>query len=128
MKQVEDLLSDLYEVGISKSLGYLPLDTLTDVCNTDIQDIIKHSHRKNLGCLTYTQEESGIGSGSIFLYDEDMLMNILQTNKKVLIKAKVPIDSAISYINYLIRVHVSEEKHPLAYEVIGKTFNDHRFR
>lgn len=124
---VEDLLSDLYDVGSSKSLGYLPLDTLTEVCNISIQDIINYSDTKNLGYLVYTQEESGIGSGAIFVYDEIMLLDILQTNREILIKAKIPTDNAIDYINYIVNVFVSEGKHPLAYKVIGKTFNDPRF-
>lgn len=125
---IKNLLSDLYDVGSSKSLGYLPLSTLTEVCNTNIQDIINYSDTKNLGYLIYTQEESGIGSGAIFVYDEIMLLDILQTNREILIKAKIPIDSVIDYINYIVNVFIPEENNPLAYKVIGKTFNDPRFR
>jgi hypothetical protein len=125
---IKSLLSDLYNVGSSKSLGYLPLSTLTEVCNTSIQDIIDYSNTNNLGYLLYTQEESGISSGAIFVYDETMLLNILQTNKKILVKAKIPTDNVIDYINYTNKVFVPEEKYPLAYKVIGKTFNDPRFR
>lgn len=125
---IEELLSDLYGVGITKSLGYLPLDTLTEICKTSIQDIINYSNKNKFGYLIYTQEECGIGSGAIFVYDEVMLMDILQVNKKMLTKAKVPTGKAIDYIEYLNKVHVAEEKYPLAYKVIGQTFNDYRFR
>lgn len=124
----EELLSHLYDVGRSKSLGYLPLSTLTEVCDTSIQTIIDYAKAKNLEHRIYTQEECDIGSGAIFVYDERMLLGILQSNKETLAQAKIPTDNVMDYIHYINKVPVLEEKYPLAYRVIGKTFNDPRFR
>jgi len=127
-KNIEEYLSDLYEVGISKSLGYLPLKTLTEICNTTIEEIIHYANINGLCYIIYTQEESSIGSGAIFVYHENMLLNILQNNKEILKEAGIPFNNVIDYIKYTAKICISEDKYPLAYIVIGKTFNDYRFR
>lgn len=127
-ESIEELLSDLYEVGISKSLGYLPLDTLTNKCNKSIQDMIIFAENNGLKYIAYNKGECSVGSGAIFIYHEKWLMEILLSNKVVLSDAKVPYDNAIDYINCINNRLIPRENYPKAYEVIGKTFNDFRFR
>lgn len=123
-ESVESILSDLYDVGIRKSLGYLPLSTLKDICKTSIQDIKDFAIKKGLGCVLYENVSS---SGEIYVYHEKILMDILKTNKDILLKAGIPIENVLDYIKYIAHVTIYQEKYPEAYAIIGKTFNDSRF-
>lgn len=124
---IHELLDDLYNVGKIKSLGYLPLDTLTEMCNKSIQDMIDYANKNKLNWLIYDYEDCFIVGGAIYMYDETMLMNILQKYSEALISAAIPCDSCIAYINYIAKNTVLQSKYPEAYSVIGLTFSDERF-
>jgi hypothetical protein len=121
----EMILSDLYDVGDTKSLGYLPIETLYEYCNKTVQDIIDFTNEKG---LCYQLHKDAGSTGELYVYHEEMLMDILKQHKEILTLAGIPCDDANEFIRYIAYNLVSQEKFPEAYVVIGKTFNDPRFR
>ena len=124
----EELLNDLFAVGKEKSLGYLPINTLTNICCVKIEEMLDFADKNKLKSLLLSPDECTINSGAIFLYDDEMLSQILFENKKILAKAKVPCSTNETFIRHIANHFVYAEKHPSAYQVVGKTFNDERFR
>ncbi|WPS85663.1 hypothetical protein SMD22_01000 (plasmid) [Brevibacillus halotolerans] len=131
IEQEDLIINDLYLVGKSKSLGYLPISTITseDLCNLSVSEVLDFAKENNLPHLQLKYpEECNVYSGAIFFYDENMLLDILHKNKDCLEKAGVPHDSCERYIRYIAKFLVDSDDHQIAYRVIGKTFNDPRFR
>ncbi|MFF2532438.1 hypothetical protein ACFVS2_26585 [Brevibacillus sp. NPDC058079] len=131
IKPEHELINDLYEVGKSKSLGYLPKRTITDevFCNLTISTVLDYAKENKISYLELKfPEECDIYSGAIFFYHESMLLDILRKNKDCLEKAGVPHDNCLEYIRYISKHTVYHEQYPKAYRVIGLTFNDPRFR
>lgn len=127
----KDILDDLFGVGKTKALGYLPLHTLKDICQTNIKEIMEFANQNNLHYILYTGWKKGVcdvGSGAIFVYHEEMLSAILIENKKVLKEANVPYRSTQKYVEYIAGTIVDPITYWEAYIVVGKTFNDQRFR
>lgn len=123
-----DILDDLYLVGKSKSLGYLPLHTLENLCGVSVEEIKTFANQNNLKYLILKNGECDIHSGAVYVFDDSMLSNILMENRAVLKNAGVPTENAIDYILFISNNTISSYKYPDAYAAIGKTFNDQRFR
>lgn len=122
-----DLFSDLLDVGTKKALGYLPLSSIRKYGGeTAEQDLINWAeeqglkHKKILGGTTYI--------GALYIWDEDMLTKILKRYEDILNDAGVPTDTTEEYVDFIEHYLVHEPEYPEAYKVIGKTFNDKRFR
>jgi hypothetical protein len=127
-KSYKDMLNDLLDVGKTKSLGYLPLSTLTKLCESSVSEMIDYANKNNLGWVLYEEGRCDVCSGALYLFHEKQLMNMLDCNRAVLDDAGVPNSNAIEYIHYISSDTVYSEKYPLAYEVVGRTFNDKRFK
>lgn len=119
------LLSDLYNVGKVKSVGYLPLTTLTKTCSTPISAIIDYANNNNLKVIVL--HWCRVKSGAIYLYSEDMLTELLRKQSYVLNSANIPCNNSLKFIKYIAKKAVSAAKYPLAFAVIAKCFNDKRF-
>ena len=122
----DDIFSSLLDVGIKKAVGYLPLETILKYGGKQAKDdFIKWASENNLKYHTF--KKGYISIGALYIWDENMLKDILNEYKDVLLDAGVPItpDEYIKYIHYNV---VYDHKYPLAYIAIGKTFNDKRFR
>jgi hypothetical protein len=121
----KELIDNLYQVGISKSLGYLPILTITSevYCNLSIQEVLDYAVMHQIKSLVLPQPECNIGSGAVYFYNEDMLMSILQKNKEYLQSAGIPHEDCLMYIRYISNRHVSQEKYHEAYQVVALTFN-----
>jgi len=122
-----DIFGDLLDVGSKKALGYLPINTILKYGGKNTErDLINWAeeqglrHKKILGGTTYI--------GALYIWDEQMLMGILKKYKDVLKKAGVPTDDTEDYVDFIEHILVHEPEYPEAYKVIGKTFNDKRFR
>lgn len=125
-QEKKELMDDLFGVGKTKSLGYLPIDTLEE-CGYSTKDMEVYANAQGLGYLKLTMAECTVFSGAVYLYDTGMLADLLIANQEVLVAAGVPIEP-LKYVKYIAKVYVNNEEYPEAYEVIGKTFNDKRFR
>jgi len=122
-----DLFGDLLDVGKKKALGYLPLGSIrTYGGKTAEKDLINWAkeqglkYKKILGGTTHI--------GALYIWDEDMLMNILKKYEDVLEEAGVPTNDTEDYVDFIEHNYVIESEYPEAYRAVGKTFNDKRFR
>lgn len=123
--KIDNLIySDLLLVGKEKSLGYLPLSTIKEY-GRSIEYFQRYAKRNKLKSLLI--QECNIGSGALYIYDENMLLNILKSNAKTLRKAKIP-TKCIDFVKYISTNSVCFKTCPEAFIVIGKTFNDYRFK
>ena len=118
-------LDDLYEVGKTKSLGYLPISTIIDYGKT-VDELLDYA-TGNVKSLILSANDCDIKSGALYFYDPPMLNDILQENQEILKKAGVPTEP-IAYINYISNFNVNSNSNPEAFRIIGLTFNDARFR
>ncbi|MFK7678672.1 hypothetical protein ACI3ER_11580 [Bacillus sp. Wb] len=127
-ESIRDYLFDLYDVGTKKSLGYLPVETVTNLCGSTLEEIVGYAELNKLQHVLLKAHECDIHSGAIYLYHEKMLKDLLNEYREVLEVAGVPIENPVDYIKYISNNTVYSEKYPEAYMAIGKTFNDYRFQ
>lgn len=124
------VVDDLLSIGKNKSVGYLPLGTITNKefggYNEIIKDIISWSDYKNYNHILYSMSECSIFSGALYIYDQITLSSILFTYKDILENAGIPI-TPNEYITYINKNIVYNHLFPEAYKVIGLTFADKRF-
>lgn len=128
-----DHLENLLDVGPSKPMGYLPRAMLE-----------KYGHHvdevavmlREMGLVVVDVEEfkprsikrRGFGAPtSLFAYDERALQNLMDQNASILDVASWPRDAA-GFVEHVIAITVSKKENPDLYALIGKTFNDARFR
>ena len=117
------LLDDLFEVGISKAVGYLPLSTIKKIGGKKfINTLIEYAKRENLDYMLF-EFPSAYSSPELYFYDIKMLNPILSKYKDVLQNAGIP-TSPKEYIEYIHEVNVKREEYPEAHYVIAKTFDD----
>jgi hypothetical protein len=122
----KQIMSDLYDVGIKKALGYLPIRTISKYGNDTVENVINWAKENGKSYQIFTEDEGSTSSGSLYVYDVDMLKNMLYLYKEELIKASIPLDPH-AYVDYIEKNLVLQQEFPKAYEIIGKTFNDKRF-
>jgi len=122
-----DIFGDLLDVGTKKALGYLPLGTIQKYGDKKAErDLIEWAKEQGLKYKKILGGSTAIGA--LYIWDEQMLMGILKKYKDVLKKAGVPTDDTEDYVDFIEHILVHEPEYPEAYKVIGKTFNDKRFR
>jgi len=119
---------DLLNVGKTKAVGYLPLKTINSYKSPSKEDFIKYAKNNGLGYKEYSEKDSSIGSGSLYIWDNDMVMSILSKYNQILKDAKIPTEDPFEYVDYIVKNLILPETHPEAYEVVGKSFNDSRFK
>jgi hypothetical protein len=84
-------MNDLLLVGLKKPIGYLPLDTLSDM-NVDLQQLRNNLVAKGLIVLELGEHECDIGSGAFICYDEVALKSLISDHSQILIKEMWPTD------------------------------------
>lgn len=126
-KTSTEFMSDLYNVGITKSVGYLPYDNIRIYGNDSVDNVILWSNQNNLRHRHFSSSEGSTGSGGAFyVYDYNMLQDILTKYSDILVDAGIPTEPD-DYIDYIEKNTVYNHLYPEAYKVIGYTFNDKRF-
>lgn len=115
-------LQDLYRVGKSKPVGYLPLSTIREASNE--KELIKWATQVKLSHQLFYGHQCNIGSGALFIYDRGELQDFLICYSMTLLGAGVPTDPD-SYITYIAKNHVMDKK---AFRIVGLSFADRRFR
>lgn len=121
-----DIFSSLLDVGINKPVGYLPLSTIVMYGGKKARlELIDWAISNGLKYGVFMRGHTA--SGALYIWDENSLNAMLNKYKDILIEAGVPTE-AEEYVRYIEHTHVSEKKYPNAYTVVGKTFNDKRFR
>lgn len=123
-----EFMSDLYNVGITKAVGYLPKDNIKIYGNDSVENVIAWCNKNNLCYRHFATYEGSTGSGGAFyVYDYIMLQNILTKYSDILNDVSIPTEPD-AYIDYIEKNTVYQHLYPDAFKVIGLTFNDKRFR
>jgi hypothetical protein len=78
-----EILSDLYLVGKTKAVGYLPLRTLLQ-CGVSVQMVQNWTQKSGFVCCSFSQSFSRTYSGSVWVYDPLMLGLFLVIHKEAL--------------------------------------------
>ena len=122
----KDIFSDLLNVGVRKSVGYLPLSTIEKYGDADtIFDLITWADENKLNCKSIFTGTTA--SGAFYVWDCKMLRPLLDKHKEVLVDAGIPLN-CYHYVDHIEHVLVPKELYPEAYKVIGLTFADKRFK
>lgn len=121
--EIKDMLDDLYNVGKSKMLGYLPLRTLTDICEKNIDELKQELNEKGLFVNIFLPDECNIFSGAMYVADLNQLQNFLSVyeQKKILDSEDWPHDVK-SFIKQVATVNAEYETD--LYLLIAMTFNN----
>lgn len=120
------MIADLYNVGKTKAVGYLPIKTIKIYENDTIENVIKCCDRANKTYKIFSEKECFILSGALFVYDTYMLKCILDQYEYILQKENIP-TTPDEYIDFIAKNIVFEHELPEIYRIICLTFNDSRF-
>jgi hypothetical protein len=120
MEKKTSYLKDIFNVGPLKPLGYLPLDTITDICGRDPADVQKELRARGLKTLRLTMTESNIWSGALYAWDESALHSHLQKNAATLAEAGWPVQTE-AFVRHLRHLAPSGTK---LFDLIADAFAD----
>lgn len=123
----QEELKDLLDVGATKAVGYLPLSYLYEI-GVKHDELFAYAKKHKLRFKIINSSFSGVGSGSFYFWDKQMLEKIIEAYRDILLDAHVPVRNMSEMIFFLDTEIVDYRTHPQAYLVVGKMFNDYRFR
>ena len=115
---VEGLLKDLRDVGSQKPMGYLPLSTITELCNTTWEALAAEAHAKGLQAMDFHRDPPALS-----VWDEKALQRLLDSKRDVLTQAGWP-TSAREFAEHVFIEDVPEQT-PL-YDLIADSYGDYR--
>lgn len=121
-KEKEDMMGDLYNVGKSKMLGYLPLTTVKELLEQNLDNLKKTLIDRGLFVHIFEHNECNIAGGAIYVADLKQLQEFLfvPEQKNILDIMQWPSDAKL-FINKVANEHAEYE--PL-YDLIAMTFNN----
>lgn len=117
--KVKDLIDDLLMVGIAKPLGYLPCDTVTNICGCDIDALERLLRQRGLATIRLT-EGSMIGSGALYAWDEAQLGALLQRHATALNAAGLS-TVCVTYVRQIDRQHYLSNP---VYGIIAESYGE----
>jgi hypothetical protein len=80
------VLSSLEEVGKTKAVGYLPLQTISNVLRESIDELVARFSRRGLDVKIFGERETCIKSGAMFVYHPGMVKQLVETHKAALLQ------------------------------------------
>ena len=98
---MSDMLNELLNVGLTKAIGYLPIEAIEKNGSSYLEIMIKLK-KKGIKTRYFKEEECNTESGALFAFHNDALVKILQENREAILQAGWPIE-ADNFINYLIK-------------------------
>jgi hypothetical protein len=116
-------LDDILNVGLTKLLGYLPLDTIR-LNNASEQQLKADAEERGLATFLFTEMECNVGSGALYVADLTLLQKFLSDSrqKSVLISNNWPTD-ATEFV-HAVRTRLAPRGE--LYELVALVFNDKR--
>ena len=125
----QDLMLDLYNVGKTKAVGYLPINTIVNICGVQIEQLLYYAKCNNIKSVVFKLPFSSlVNGGSVFFYNEQAVTSLLRQYRPILKQARIPHDSSLKFVKYIAKHSVPEYKYPEAFRVIGIAFGDTRFK
>lgn len=113
------VLDSIKKVGPDKPVGYLPVDSITNYCGVDPEDLITSSEEKGLKIKIF-EGETWPGGKALYVYDKTALQCLLDENKDTLIFEGWPTDADQFVENLDFQVPIGT---PM-YKLIAKAFGD----
>lgn len=118
---IQDILSDIYNVGSQKPLGYLPIDTLEDICGVKLAKAEEDLKMIGLKTLRLNRFQSRVADrGALYVYDHDTLAQLLSDNITTLNEYGWPHEPE-SFIR-MLKISVPEKNK--LYDLIADAYND----
>ncbi len=115
-------LTDLRDVGPSKPLGYLPVETI-EARGGIVADVTTRLHERGLWARAL--HHGVVVGGALYASDLGALQKLLDGHKGVLRDVRWPLD-AERFIKYVATVQVADEASAL-YSLIAIAFRDDRY-
>lgn len=113
---------DLERVGKVKPLGYLPLDTIRVYNREDPEVVAKRAKESGLYAILFSEEESRVRSGALYIADIASLNELLLANRTTLLEYGWPADP----LNFIRRVTTeSAPKKTVLFDLIADAFADY---
>lgn len=120
-EQRSAILRSLTAVGPSKSVGYLPLETIRKFIGVTPRSLADAAKARGLTTAQFSAKTCCIGSGALFVYDRDALSTLLQANANAVLAAGLPLDTD-EFVKLIASIWF-EETHP-AYGIIAAAFGN----
>lgn len=115
------ILENYLSVNEVKPISYLPSKTITDVLGMSLENYMKMAREKGLYCAAFSESESCINGGAVYVYDQQHLGALLLRHRKVLHENGWPSDTA-GFIQRITSDWLNEED-PLL-PVVRQAFGD----
>jgi len=113
-----DKLNDLLDVGQTKLIGYLPIETIKKHGSSYL-DVMIELEKRGIETKYFNEEKCNIRSGALFAFDRIALSKILLENKEIVLRASWPFE-VDEFINYLIS-HIAQSETKMFF-LIAKTY------
>lgn len=120
-------MADLLGVGQTKLMGYLPLETLRELCDEDPLVVREQLIERGLSTFYFDEGECNVSSGALYAYDVKHLQEFLDMPEHTAILDKYgwPRD-AEGFLLHTIHTLAPSETRPDLYDLIALAYNDKR--
>ncbi|RYE33326.1 MAG: hypothetical protein EOP23_09015 [Hyphomicrobiales bacterium] len=115
------VLESLALVGPEKAVGYLPLQTVTQVLGLKVEDVIAQAATRGLRAIAIGPHHCCIKSGALYVWDEVALEAVLRVGSATIEKVKAPAEPEM-FVRFIARDWFVTE-HPIM-QIIRAAFAD----
>ncbi len=122
--EIERTLGNIRNVGPGKSVGYLPIETITDYCGSSAEQLINESRAKGFEAKIFIGQEWPGHQGSLFVYDRNALQELLNKNREILLQAGWPTEADTFVANLHIQVPIGTPLYKLIAQAFGDKFSE----
>ena len=116
------LLSEHTNVGPSKPISYLPINTIERLLKMSVADYARLIERGGGSCVVFAETETCIRSGAVYAYSKVDLARVLARNSSLLAEHSWPQEPA-EFVTKVAQEWLDEDS-PLT-RVIDAAFGDH---
>jgi hypothetical protein len=109
--EMAQILSSLREVGPTKPIGCLPLDTVRRFLRAEPKDVARIAENRGLSATILSKDECCIKSGALYVYDSAALSQLLARNAVLLGETELPAEPE-SFVR-AIAAHWFERDEPI---------------
>lgn len=118
--EIERTLGSIRNVGAVKPVGYLPIETITGYCKSDLQALISESETRGLETKIFTGPEWPGHQGSLYVYDRNALQALLNEGREILAQAGWPTEAE----EFVAHLHVQVPIGTPLFKLIARAFGD----
>jgi hypothetical protein len=118
----QNVLRSLTEVGPSKPVSYLPLQTVMDILRLSPEAVAAAAAARGLAMAQFGPDRCCIKSGALYVYDRQALGKLLQSRVDAISAAGLPLDPD-RFVERIAAVWFTEEHpaHPIVVEAFGNS-------